>query len=92
MDDVFQPQFNHNIAFVGCKEDDVEWDPSATATLEAWGVQRWTFAKDHASYLPPGPYVWYLGRAWQLLRVYDDTNLTMVTTFKPKAPLTGDSK
>lgn len=87
LDDVFQPQFLHNIVFLGCEGTEVEWHASATAILKSWGVQKWTFVNNHELRLPPGPYVSYVMRVWQIWRVYADENLTMVTTFKPKAPL-----
>ncbi|KAH8753093.1 amidase [Diaporthe sp. PMI_573] len=86
-DDVFQPQFLHHILFTGCEETQVEWHPSANAVLDAWGVKKYTFTCIQDTHLDPGPYVSYLSKIWQPWRIYDDKNLTMVTTFKPKGPL-----
>lgn len=88
VDDVFQSTFIHNMVFFGCEETQVDWHPSASAILQSWGVRKWVFGGTHAQPLPAGPYVSYLEKTWQLCRIYTDDNLTMVTTFRPLAPVT----
>jgi hypothetical protein len=88
-DDVFQPAFLRRVVFCGSTEADASLKPSALSLLAAWQTKFWCFlestGKDGSPSIAPGPYIWYQGKVWEPWRLYQDDNLAMMTTFRPKA-------
>ncbi|PSN64376.1 hypothetical protein BS50DRAFT_636567 [Corynespora cassiicola Philippines] len=87
-DDVFQPDFCHNVVFYGSKEDGVEVEPGALEELQAWDVKTRTFlagdpSNGPAANVTPGPYVSFRGKTWQPWRIYNDLNACFMTALNP---------
>ncbi|KAF2240746.1 amidase [Trematosphaeria pertusa] len=83
-DDVFRPDFYHNLVFYGSKKEDVHIDPDALDELAVWNVKTQTFvAGNPGAKVAPGPYAFLRGKTWQPWRIYYDFNACFMTSFKP---------
>ncbi len=83
-DDVFQPEFCHNLVFYGAAETDVRIESDAMDELRTWNTETQTFIIGRpGAKVAPGPYVFVDNKVWQPWRIYYDFNGCFMTSFKP---------